>query len=155
MPRFVLLYHDCPPSYGRASHWDLMLESGDVLRTWALECLPHDWQAARSRTSVVYPNCPSLAADNTVATMQLSDHRRDYLEKEGPLSGDRGTVMRVAVGTYCSEHESPGDWQVALTSDAFSATIRFTRSEADDEHWTAQSTEYQVPGFERQSPSTS
>ena len=114
MPRFVLLYHDCPPNYERASHWDFMLESGDVLRTWALERLPRDWQAAHSRTVGAYPNCPPLSPDNTVAAMQLGDHRRDYLELEGPLSGDRGTVMRVAAGTYRSEHESPGDWRVVL-----------------------------------------
>src|SRR5436190_3749443 len=104
MPRFVLLYHDCPPTYERTSHWDLMLESGDVLRTWALERLPRDWRAVRSITSAVHPNCPLLAGENIVAALQLRDHRRDYLELEGPLTGDRGTVMRVAVGTYHSEH---------------------------------------------------
>jgi hypothetical protein len=140
MPRFVLLYHDCPPSFGRTSHWDLMLESGDVLRTWALESLPQDWQAAHSRTAVAHPNCPLLNAENTVAATQLGDHRRDYLEKEGSLSGDRGTVIRVAAGMYCSEHDSPGDWQVALTSDVFAARVRFTRSGADYEHWTVLST---------------
>src|SRR4029079_11706988 len=103
MPRFVLLYHDCPPNYERTSHWDFMLESGDVLRTWALDRLPRDWEGAFARTSPVYPDCPLLAGDNTVAAMQLGHHRRDYLELEGPLSGDRGTVMRVAAGTYRSE----------------------------------------------------
>jgi hypothetical protein len=136
MPRFVLLYHDCPPDYERASHWDFMLESGDVLRTWALERLPHDWQAARSRTSVVYPNCPSLAADNTVAAMQLSDHRRDYLEKEGLLSGGRGTVIRVAAGTYGSEDEMPGNWQVVLASDEIATIVLLLQSEADEKRWT-------------------
>jgi hypothetical protein len=136
MPRFVLLYHDCPPSFGRTSHWDFMLESGDVLRTWALECLPRDWQAAHARTTAANPNCPLLSAENTVAATQLGDHRRDYLEKEGPLSGDRGTVMRVAAGTYCSEHESPGDWQVALTSDEIAAVVQLSQSEENDELWT-------------------
>ena len=136
MPRFVLLYHDCPPNYERASHWDFMLESGDALRTWALERLPRDWQGAFTRTSVVHPNCPLSAADNMVAAMQLGDHRRDYLELEGPLSGDRGNVMRVAAGTYRTEHEAPGDWQVVLTSEVLAARVQFTRSEADAERWT-------------------
>lgn len=142
MPRFVLLYHDCPSNYERASHWDFMLESGDVLRTWALERLPHDWQAAFTRTSAVHPNCPSLAADNTVAAVQLGDHRRDYLELEGLLSGNRGTVMRVAAGTYRSEYEAPGDWRVVLTGDVLAARAQFTQSEADDGHWTVLSTKY-------------
>jgi hypothetical protein len=32
MPRFVILRHDSP----RGVHYDLMLEDGDVLKTWAL-----------------------------------------------------------------------------------------------------------------------
>jgi hypothetical protein len=135
MPRFVLLYHDCPPHYERASHWDFMLESGDVLRTWALAQLPRDWQVAFARTSAVHPNCPLLAADNAVAAMQLGDHRREYLELEGSLSGDRGAVMRVAAGPYRSEHESPDDWRVTLTGDVLAAHVLLTRSEAGNEHW--------------------
>src|SRR4051812_30569755 len=135
MPQFVLLYHDCPPNYERRSHWDFMLESGDVLRTWALERLPRDWQTARSRTSAVHPNCPCLAVDSSVAAVQLRDHRRDYLELEVPLSGNRGTVVRVAAGTYHSEHEAPGDgnWRLVLTSDDLVSRVQLSRSEADDE----------------------
>src|SRR5205807_4006979 len=106
MPRFVLLYHDCPPSYVRPSHWDLMLECGDALRTWALEELPHDWQAAYARTTARDVNCASLAAENAVVAIQLGDHRREYLHLEGPLSANRGTVIRVAEGNYRSETES-------------------------------------------------
>ncbi len=135
MPRFVLLYHDCPPNYERTSHWDFMLESGEVLRTWALERLPRDWQAAHARTIAVHQNCPGLATDNSVAAVQLADHRRDYLEIEGPLSRDRGTVVRVAAGTFCSEHESPGEWRVTLTSDDLVPRVQLSRSEADSEHW--------------------
>jgi DNA polymerase ligase (LigD)-like protein len=136
MPRFVLLYHDCPPNYERKSHWDFMLESGDVLRTWALERLPRDWQTAHSKTSAVHPNCLSLAVDNAVAATHLGDHRRDYLELEGPLSGDRGTVVRVAAGTYRSEHQSAVDWRVVLTGDDLASRVQLSRSEADDERWT-------------------
>jgi hypothetical protein len=136
MPRFVLLYHDCPPNHERKSHWDFMLESGNVLRTWALERLPRDWQAAHSRTSAVHPNCPLLAIDNAVASTYLGDHRRDYLELEGPLSGDRGTVVRVAAGTYRSEHESPVDLRMVLTSEDPASRVQLSQSEADDERWT-------------------
>lgn len=142
MPRFVLLYHDCPPNYVRASHWDFMLESGDVLRTWALARLPSDWQTARTRTSVLHPNCPSLAVDNTVAAMRLSNHRRDYLELEGPLSGDRGTVVRVAAGMYRSDHEAADLWGLVLVSDDLAARVRLSQLEADDEEWVLLSTKY-------------
>jgi hypothetical protein len=135
MARFVLLYHDCPPNSERKSHWDFMLESGDVLRTWALERLPRDWQTARSRTSAVHPNCPLLAADNAVTATQLTDHRRDYLELQGPLSGNRGTVVRVAAGTYRSEHVSPGDSRIVLTSEELASSVQLSRSETNDKHW--------------------
>lgn len=113
-----------------------MLESGDVLRTWALERLPRDWQAAHTRTTAAHPNCPLLGTENTVAATQLGDHRRDYLELQGTLSGDRGAVIRVATGTYRNEYEAPGKWQMALTGDDIAAVVRLSQSEADEKRWT-------------------
>jgi hypothetical protein len=144
MARFVLLYHDCPPNYARASHWDFMLETGDVLRTWALERLPCDWQAAHLRTASIFPNCPPLALESGVAAARLGDHRLDYLEFEGPLSGDRGTVVRVAAGTYRSDHDSPGETRVVLSGDNFAANVQLLRSEADEHHWEFLNTKYEV-----------
>jgi hypothetical protein len=118
MPRFVLLYHDCPPHFERSSHWDLMLESGDMLRTWALEELPRDWKAAYERTVAKYPQCRALASSNEVAALPLADHRRDFLTFEGELTRDRGHVVRVAAGEYSSLEESPTMWRVALRDDA-------------------------------------
>jgi hypothetical protein len=100
MPRFVLLYHDCPPHYERLSHWDLMLEAGGQLSTWALAELPASWQAAHAETSILFPDCPPLARTDCVAVQRLGDHRREYLNYTGPISGDRGSVIRVAEGTY-------------------------------------------------------
>ena len=75
MPRFVLLEHDHP-----SLHWDLMLEVGEVLRTWRLDAIPR-------------PGC-------TCHALQLPDHRLIYLDYEGPVSGDRGVVERIAGGEY-------------------------------------------------------
>src|SRR4051812_41166798 len=106
MPRFVLLYHDCPPEYVRPSHWDLMLESGDMLRTWALAQLPRQWHAARTRTVERGGECPPLAAGNVVDARELADHRRDYLEFEGAICGQRGSVIRIEAGTYLMRGET-------------------------------------------------
>jgi hypothetical protein len=76
MPRFVILEHDHP-----RLHWDLMLEHGDVLRTWRLA------ESPRADGADV-PAEPSF------------DHRPLYLDYEGPVSGDRGTVRRWDHGTY-------------------------------------------------------
>jgi hypothetical protein len=135
MPRFVLLYHDCPPGYERPSHWDFMLETGDVLRTWALEHLPRDWQMAHLRTVAGYTNCPANATTNDVAAAQLGDHRRDYLELEGPLSGGRGTIVRVAVGTYESGEGTVADLRLRLCGEVISGSIRLLQQSNDGRPW--------------------
>jgi hypothetical protein len=75
MPRFVILEHDHPHL-----HWDLMLEAGAALRTWRLAKLPEEGQA-------------------TNATF-LACHRLAYLDYEGPLTGDRGRVVRWDAGEF-------------------------------------------------------
>jgi hypothetical protein len=75
MPRYVILEHDYP-----VRHWDLMLEAGDVLRTWRLEAPPSPGQAVHAEASF--------------------DHRPLYLDYEGPISGGRGRVARWDAGTF-------------------------------------------------------
>jgi hypothetical protein len=87
MPRFVVLRHETPTGYSRPSHYDLMLEQGEMLRTWALENLP--------------------TADQPVLAERLPDHRNVYLEYEGAVSGERGSVTRVDHGEYSIVEELP------------------------------------------------
>jgi hypothetical protein len=75
MPRFVLLEHQW-----NGVHWDLMLEDGDVLQTWALDA--------------------NVVRGVDVPARSLSAHRRVYLEYEGEVSGGRGSVRRIDEGTY-------------------------------------------------------
>jgi hypothetical protein len=83
MPRYVVLEHDWP-----VLHWDFMLESGEVLRTWRLAAPPR----------------PGAS----VAAESLGDHRRAYLDYEGPVSGGRGTVTRWDAGTFSWEAADEG-----------------------------------------------
>lgn len=136
MSRFVLLYHDCPPDYARPSHWDLMLEAGDALRTWALARLPRDWLKIHAATAAVQPACPPVAIDNTVGAEMLGDHRLAYLEYEGPLSGSRGQVTRVASGTFATEAESPERWQISVAGSGIRGTITLRQSAPDSPQWT-------------------
>jgi hypothetical protein len=78
MPRFVVLEHDHP-----ALHWDFMLEWGKMLRTWRLPAIP--------------------APGEMVPAEVIPDHRRIYLDYEGPVSGNRGRVRRWDGGTYREE----------------------------------------------------
>jgi bifunctional non-homologous end joining protein LigD len=78
MPGFVILEHDHP-----TRHWDFMLEVGDILRTWRLAAPPQ-------------PGLP-IAAELTF------DHRKFYMNYEGPVRGNRGHVLRWDWGTYTTE----------------------------------------------------
>jgi hypothetical protein len=75
MPRFVLLEHDW-----EGVHWDFMLESGETLRTWAIDA--------------------PIVPGHDLPARALGDHRRIYLEYEGEISGGRGRVRRLDSGTY-------------------------------------------------------
>ncbi len=75
MPRFVILEHDWP-----ALHWDFLLEAGPILRAWRLLAEP--------------------SAGRELAAEANADHRLLYLDYEGRVSGDRGTVRRWDAGTF-------------------------------------------------------
>jgi hypothetical protein len=90
MPRYVILEHDWP-----SRHFDLMLEAGPVLRTWRLAALPADGVA--------------------VAAEPIGDHRLEYLNYEGPVSGGRGTVRCVQSGDFQWVDESANRIEVDLT----------------------------------------
>jgi hypothetical protein len=117
MPRYVLLYHECPPTYERTSHWDFMLEDGDVLRTWALPQLPRNWHVAHARTRAIHPDCSQLSKSNEVVAEPLANHRLAYLELEGLLSGNRGEVSRVATGNYSGSQTPDKKWRVSLAGE--------------------------------------
>ena len=92
MPRFVIQHHLRDAG---DEHWDLMLEVGGTLWTWSLPCPP----AA----------LPAMA-------QQLTDHRLDYLEYEGEISGGRGRVAIHDAGLY----EWLGDESAPQTHDTSS-----------------------------------
>jgi len=89
MPRFVILEHDWP-----ALHWDFLLETGPVLRAWRLLAEP----------------CPG----REVPAKPNADHRLLYLDYEGPVSGERGSVRRWDAGTFEWVTNGPERIEVAL-----------------------------------------
>jgi hypothetical protein len=76
MARFVVLQHDHPDQL----HWDFMLDQGESLATWSLPLPP--------------------ASEHVLPARSLADHRREYLSYEGPVSDDRGTVVRWDEGHF-------------------------------------------------------
>jgi DNA polymerase ligase (LigD)-like protein len=117
MPRFVILRHETPPGYERPTHFDLMLEWGDALRTWALPAFP---QVGKS-----------------VEAEELAPHRRAYLDFEGEVSAGRGTVTRTAAGEYELLESAPDLVCLQLTSPELAGTLRMVRLSRDAALWSA------------------
>lgn len=115
MPRFVILEHDHP-----SLHWDLMLETGAVLWTWRLAAPPRQ-------------------AGERIAAERIGDHRKAYLEYEGPVSGGRGTVRRWDAGEWETAEGSPGEtaggWAVRLCGERFRGTLTLERAARPTPGW--------------------
>jgi len=97
MPRFVVLRHELPAGSARSSHWDLMFETEAALRTWAVDAdltLVHDQPAEA-----------------------LAPHRLAYLDYEGPVSGDRGSVTCWDRGQFEIERDEPGRFVARLAGE--------------------------------------
>jgi hypothetical protein len=90
--RYVVLRHDGISE----PHFDVMIEAapGGALHTWRVPSWP-------PRGGEVFERLP--------------DHRRDYLDYEGPVSGNRGTVRRVEAGV-CEARPGDGRLWVGLPS---------------------------------------
>jgi hypothetical protein len=94
MPRFVVLRHEVPPNSQQSLHWDLMLERDGVLLTWALAEEP--------------------APGKAISAVRLADHRLAYLDYEGPVSGDRGTVARWDAGEYVAASQGAAELRIVF-----------------------------------------
>jgi hypothetical protein len=106
MLRFVLLEHDHPEL-----HWDFMLERGDVLLTWRLDRIPTE------------------ACE--IAATSLPDHRVAYLDYEGPVSGNRGSVQRVDRGGFEWLASKDDVVSVCLNGSRLQGTARLRKVSAD------------------------
>ena len=94
-----------------------MLEMDSALTTWSIP-----------------PQCSSGASFVCPAT-PLPAHRKHYLDYEGEISGNRGTVSRIDTGTY--EQTSPETFmlygtifsgKLTLKKQGLSQTIAFLRA---------------------------
>ena len=113
MPRFVVLTHDYP-----FLHWDFMLEQGESLRAWRLSAEPD--------------------SGGEISAEPLPDHRLEYLDYEGPVSGVRGEVTQWDRGEYEVIEESQEKLSVQLHGEKLKGR---TTLQSGPEH---SSTEYSV-----------
>jgi len=92
-----------------------MLEEGDVLKTWALE------------------EEPRLGCQ--MGAVLLSDHRKAYLDYEGPVSGNRGHVARWDHGTYVPLAVSKNEWRIRLAGEKLRGTLLCRSCQNDPGRW--------------------
>lgn len=111
MPRYVLLWHDCPASYRDGPHWDLMFERGAALATWSALEFPFGGGEA--------------------ITQRLADHRLAYLALEGDIGAGRGTVTRHAAGEYEGDLDAPGACVLRLLNGELRGELTLTALESD------------------------
>jgi hypothetical protein len=112
-----------------------MFEVGNTLETWALCELPLAWHVIRSATAAFAPGCPAVSTGNIVDAEQLGQHRHAFLEFEGPLSGDRGHVRRIASGTYVTTKKASHEWRFTLDSGCLRGEIALQRRPHDAAKW--------------------
>jgi hypothetical protein len=88
-----------------------MLESGEILRTWRLTAVPQPGQ--------------------TVTATAAFDHRRMYLDYEGPVSDNRGRVVRWDHGTFTWQKTEPDLLTVELDGLRLRGELVLERADAD------------------------
>ncbi|MBL8815552.1 MAG: hypothetical protein JNL58_05950 [Planctomyces sp.] len=87
--RFAILKHDHP-----VLHFDFLLEGSEAAATWRLSVRP-------------YPGILVPAA-------RINDHRLMYLDYEGPVSGNRGTVLQELSGTFEMLNSGAGKFSIRM-----------------------------------------
>ena len=111
MPRFVILHHHQIEN----PHWDLMLERDESLATWQVAANPATWSA------------------NPITCRRIFDHRKKYLNYQGPLSDDRGQVKRHETGNFHPIEISERHWSIELQSQKLTGTLSLTQ--ITDDQW--------------------
>ncbi len=109
--RFAILHHT---DYGR-EHWDLLLETDETLLTWQLG------------------DSPASAKPWPRDATRIADHRKAYLDYEGPVSGNRGSVKTFDRGKLTMISQDEGYLKITITGEVFSGD--FVLTQVDESLW--------------------
>jgi bifunctional non-homologous end joining protein LigD len=112
MPRFVVQRHD---RQGQLTHWDLMLEQGDVLKTFRLDRPPVD------------------VLTEAVSAIAIADHPVRFLTYEGSVNQGLGCVQIAERGTYTATLQTQESWDMEM--DGAILRGRFLLSHVQAERW--------------------
>lgn len=114
--QFVLLRH----TRGDETHWDLGLDLGEALATW---------QILENPEAMAY-------TPEALPARRIGDHRRIYLEYEGPVSRDRGEVVRVDRGAWEALDVRADRWRFRLEGRVLNGIYVLERDAAGGDRWT-------------------
>jgi hypothetical protein len=94
-----------------------MLEENGVLRTWVVD------------------DIEALRAGKPMPVDEIQSHRLEYLEIEGPLSGNRGSVMRIDRGTLDQLEITDVHVAARLSGDMLQGKLELTRVSPTARRW--------------------
>lgn len=118
MPRFVVLDHDWPHP-----HRDLLLEHDGVLKAWRLP--------------------PAFELTSPVPAEPNFDHRLHYLDHEGQVPGDRGSVCRWDAGELGWESINEDEIRLRLDGTHLRGRFRLVKVDA---RWFFERTDFTAEG---------
>ena len=78
---------------------------------------------------------PAAAAPALRSRPRLADHRLAYLDYEGPISGERGSVTRWDEGQYAVEQQTATQWVLLLAGEKLQGTVTLYCLADDLEKW--------------------
>jgi hypothetical protein len=113
-----------------------MLEHDGRLWTWALARLPRAWHDRLTDNVVAQSATQRRDTDarEPIIAERLADHRIEYLDYEGPVSRDRGSVHRCCRGTY-QVIEATADRVVVQLESPLSGSLLLERLATDEARW--------------------
>lgn len=106
--RFVVLQHTDKAGI----HFDLMIDLGPALATWK------------------FSHAPENATAGSLPCHRIGDHRRAYLDYEGPVSRDRGHVVRHDFGQCDVQTNGSLVWTVTFRGEKLSGRFRLKAADA-------------------------
>ncbi len=107
--RFVVLRH----TDRHGVHYDLMIDLGERLATW--KC----------------PGPPEESGTSGQSCTRIADHRRRYLDYEGPISGARGRVARHDHGLCDLLVRQEDDWKMDFHGERLKGTHILKRQKVE------------------------
>lgn len=111
--RFATLRH----TDKQGDHFDLLIDAGRSLATW--KC----------------PQPPEWAVDSSLICVRLKDHRRLYLDYEGPLTEDRGTVHRYDQGECLIHERTASRWELTFRGQRLAGRFALEALSDDGDDW--------------------